>query len=266
MAKAMVPTDGSTEGVVIAPDGTIYHSQSFSGNFIGRIRPGMAHERNWVMVGAQVLGITYDPKRKVLYAGSRSRQKILKIEVDKTPPTVTELADAEGGVNGVTLGEDDAVYYNDQTGGHISRVSPDGMKTRVTNTPIPSGPNGIAFGPDGMLYVNQWSGPNVWRLKLDATGKEMTREMFGTYGRNGGDGLAFDAMGRLYITAGGMLYKMGTDGKLIGAPMAANGANIDFGAGALSCMDAYVGGNGGGLKVITLDAPGANVPWHRAAE
>ena len=45
-------------------------------------------------VGAQVLGLAYDPKLKVLYAGSRSRSQILKIDVSATPPTVANLAAA----------------------------------------------------------------------------------------------------------------------------------------------------------------------------
>jgi len=72
---------GSSEGIVVAPDGTIYFSQSFSGSNIGRVRPGMALEAAWVNVGATVLGLAYDPKLKVLYAGSRSRSRILKLPV-----------------------------------------------------------------------------------------------------------------------------------------------------------------------------------------
>jgi sugar lactone lactonase YvrE len=262
--RAMIPTTGSTEGLVITPDGTIYHSQSFAGNYISRIRPGMAEETNWVMVGAQVLGITYDPKLKVVYAGSRSRGKILKIEVEKTPPTVTELADAEKTVNGVTLGEDGAVYYADQGSGKISRVAADGTKTAVSATNVPGGPNGLAFGPDKKLYINQYDGKDVVRLTLDATGKETARETFITLPGNHGDGIAFDAMGRLYVTATGGLFQIGTDGKVIKTIPGQNSANLEFGAGALSCMDLYSGGNGGGLKVTTIDAPGMDVPWHRA--
>jgi sugar lactone lactonase YvrE len=262
--KAMIPTAGSTEGIVVTPEGTIYHSQSFGGTFISRIRPGMAEETNWVMVGPQVLGITYDPKLKVIYAGSRSRLKILRIEVDKTPPTVSELANAEKEVNGVTLGEDGAVYYADQGSGKISRVSADGTKTTVSKTPIPGGPNGLAFGPDKKLYINQYAGKDVVRLTLDAAGAETARETFITLPGDRGDGIAFDAMGRLYVTAAGGLFQIGTDAKVIRTITGQNTANLEFGAGALSCMDLYSGGNSGGLKVTTVDAPGMDVPWHRA--
>ena len=47
--------------------------------------------------------------------------------------------------------------------------------------------------------------------------------------------------------------------------MASNGANIEFGAGALRCNDVYVGSNGAGIVRHPLDVKGANVPWHRAA-
>ena len=259
--------DGSSEGIVIAPDGTIYFSRSFSGATIGRIRPGMPPEVNWVNVGNTVLGITYDPKLKVLYAGSRSRSQILKINVMADPPTVENLAAASGGVNGLTLGEDGAVYWADQGARRIFRATAQGEKTEVTTSQLPYEPNGLAFGPDGMLYINSWTGMDIYRLKLDATGKEMMREMFTTLSNRSQDGIAFDSEGNMYVTASG-LHKVTPDGqaeKLMNLDGAVNGANLDFGVGALSCNDLYSGGNNGGIRIVKLPVTGANVPWHREA-
>jgi sugar lactone lactonase YvrE len=76
---------------------------------------------------------------------------LVEVTVGATP-TVNNLAAVEAGINGVTLGEDGAVYYSDQTGGNIYRVTSTGTKTKVTTTTI-SDPNGIAFGADKQLYV-----------------------------------------------------------------------------------------------------------------
>jgi streptogramin lyase len=259
---------GAAEGVVITPDGTMYYSQSFSANTsIGRYRPGMAAEPNFIPnVGAQVLGITYDPKRKILYAGRRSNAAVLKIDLKVTPPTVATLAPAEADINGMTLGEDDAVYYSDQTGRNIHRVTPEGMKTKVNTTPLPGEPNGIAFGPDKALYVVYWAGTQqVTKLTL-TNGAETARAVFlASLGAGNADGAAFDEMGRLYVTAGGMLRRIAANGASVDMMMASNGANIDFGAGALKCTDVYVGSNGGGIRRHALDVKGMDVPWHREA-
>ena len=263
-----VVSTGAAEGVVITPDGTLYYSQSFNGSNIGRYRPGMAAEPSFVPnVGAQVLGLTYDPKRKLLYAGRRSNPPaVLKINVAVTPPTVSVLAPAETGINGVTLGEDDAVYYSDQNDRRIFRVTPEGMKQQVNTTPLPGQPNGLAFGADKALYVVYWSGSmQVTKLTL-TDGVETGRAVFiQSIGAGNADGAAFDEMGRLYVTANGMLRRIAADGSSVDMMMASNGANIDFGAGSLKCTDVYVGSNDKGIRRHTLDVKGANVPWHREA-
>jgi hypothetical protein len=72
-------------------------------------------------------------------------------------------------------------------------------------------------------------------------------------------------MGRLYVTAGGMLRRIAANGASVDMMMASNGANIDFGAGALKCTDVYVGSNNGGIRRHALDVKGMDVPWHREA-
>ena len=93
---ASVPT---AEGLVIGPDGTLYFSQPFVGSntqYLGRHRPPYDRppELQWVDLGGNALGITLDPQRNVLYAGSRSLKNLLKVTLTE-PPVVTALADAE---------------------------------------------------------------------------------------------------------------------------------------------------------------------------
>jgi lysophospholipase L1-like esterase len=257
----------NAEGLVLAPDGTIYFSQPFVGpntRYLGRYRPpyGEPPETQWVDMGGDALGIALDPARNVLYAGSRTLKKLLRVTLGE-PPSVVALAEVEGGINGVTLGEDGAVYYSDQDGGHLYRVTPEGTKTRVTTQTITE-PNGIAFGPDGRLYVVSWATTEVTRLSL-AGGAEAGREHFATLPQVKGDGIAFDARGRVYVTASSTLYEISPDGKEVTPLGRTAGANIEFGAGALSCSDMYIAGVGQGIRRFSHDASGLDVPWHRAA-
>jgi glucose/arabinose dehydrogenase len=260
-----IPT---AEGLVVAPDGTIYFTQPYgkgASGFLGRYKPPYtAPELNWIDLGGKALGITIDPKRGVLYAGSRDRKKLLAVFLAEKP-LVMEIADVEPAINGVTLGEDDAVYYTDSKGGHVYRVTFDGGKTQVTTTPIED-PNGIAFSPDGHLFVLSYGKAKITRLTLDH-GKETAREPFAeiTGGKNA-DGIAFDAKGNLYVTANG-LYRVTPDGKTIRRLGEFYGANAEFGRGALGCSDLYTAGNGKGIaRLEGNDIPGADVPWHRAKE
>jgi lysophospholipase L1-like esterase/sugar lactone lactonase YvrE len=266
-ARPSLEQISNAEGLVIAPDGTIYFSQPFVGSntqYLGRYRPpyDQPPETRWVDMGGNALGIALDPERKVLYAGSRTLKKLLRVTLGD-PPTLRALADAEGGINGVTLGEDGAVYYSDQDGGHLYRVDPEGAKTRVTTSPITE-PNGIAFGPDGKLYVVSWTTTEVTRLEL-ANGVEVGRVLFATLPQVKGDGIAFDARGRVYATASSTLYEISPDGKEVHPLGRTAGANIEFGAGALACTDMYIAGVGQGIRRFQHDTAGLDVPWHRAA-
>ena len=254
----------SAEGLVIAPDGTIYYSQPFASEqptFLGRYRPpyDQPPEIRWLDLNGNALGLAYDPKRNALYAGSRTLRKVLRV-TPSDPPVVTELAEAESGINGVTLGPDGAVYYSDQTGGRIYRVAPEGAKSAVTIDPLVQ-PNGVAFGPDGRLYVVSWTTPEVVRLTVKDN-VEATREVFATLPQARADGIAFDARGLAYVTANKTLYRIGVDGKTVEPLGASNGANIEFGAGALSCTDMYIAGNGQGIARYVHDTRGMDVPWH----
>jgi lysophospholipase L1-like esterase/sugar lactone lactonase YvrE len=254
----------SAEGLVIAPDGTFYFSQPFRGehqHFLGRHRPPYAEppDPRFVDLGGNALGLTLDPQRNLLYAGSRTLKKLLKVSLTE-PPSVAVHAEAEDGVNGLTLGADGSVYYSDENGGHVHRVTAEGVKAQVTTSPIVA-PNGLAFGPDGALYVVSWKTPEVTRLTLDG-GRETQRTLFATLPQARADGIAFDAKGRLYVTASSTLYEIAPDGQAVTPLGRTGGANLDFGSGALPCSDLYAAGVGLGLRLFRHDTPGLDVPWH----
>jgi glucose/arabinose dehydrogenase len=256
-----IPT---AEGLVIAPDGAFYFTQPFgkgASRFLGRYRPPYtAPELRWLDVGDEALGVTFDPQNDVLYVGSRSRKKLLAITLSN-PPAIKELADVEPGINGLTLYEDGSVFYTDQKGGHIYRVHPDGKKSQVTTTPLED-PNGLAFAPDNRLFVLSYAKAKITKLRL-SNGREVQRAPFADLpGGKKADGIAFDARGEMYVTAGD-LFRVARDGKKVERVGAAYGANADFGVGPLACTDLYMAGNGQGITRASLPTKGLFVPWHR---
>jgi len=244
-----------TEGLAIAPDGTIYYSQSQA---VGRRVPGGATEDGWVaLAGAgTVWGMALSPAG-VLYVGSPDTGILYAIDTTAAAPAAMTLDGAAGAPNGVTMGPDDAVYYGDFGGGRIYRVTAAGAKTEVTASTIPQ-VNGLLFDADGTLLALAYGSGAINRLTLDATMHETGRVMAGSIGGNP-DGIARDDMGRYYVTdnSAGQLLRMdasfGAEETLLSGLPAA--ANIAFGKGALRCTDVYIA-SGGDLGLFNGDSSG----------
>jgi hypothetical protein len=251
---------GSMEHLVVTPEGTIYYSSG--GAAIGRIAPGKPDQDNWVRA-TQIVGLTYDPRRRTIYAGlhGRLRMLVVKLTVEDVPDVDERpLGAGAGGIYGMTLGEDGAVYYLDEWNGSIYRADPDTWTHTQVVTGLPGRPHALAFGPDGWLYVTQTAGVEVWRVRVEG-GKEVAREKFATVGFPEGRGIAFDEQGRLYVTTEGRLTIFDRQGKMIREePSSAGG--LDFGAGHLPCTTLYVAAREG-LSAHQFDIRGMNVPWHR---
>jgi hypothetical protein len=249
---------GAKEGLVVDPDGNVYFS-SRTGSVGRYVAPyDKPPQTQWATVPGQVFGVILDPKRKVVYAGSRGANKMFRIPM-ADPTKMDVLGPVKGGVNGLTLGDDGTVYYTDQVGGHVYGLSPEGMEKQVTKTPV-SQANGLAFAPDGSLHVLSWTKPGVdTRIVVDANHMEVSRTVFASVPTGNADGIAFDKMGNAYITSGA-LYKVSSDGKTQMKIDNTSGANVEFGAGALSCTDLLWAGSD---HLIMNAMAGADVPWHR---
>lgn len=254
---------GSTEGIVIGPDGAIYFSQAGS---VGRIAPDGTRNNRWAVVtGATTMwGLALDRARNRLYAGSPVTRKIHAVDLSSDPPQVSDFVTGAGGPNGLTMGPDGYLYYSDFSGNQVYRVNGDGMRTQVTATGISSA-NGVAFDAMGNLLVLSYSQGRLYRLTL-TDGAETGRTML-AMGLGSADGLALDAAGNIYVTdqGGRRLIRLSPTGQNpedlltgLNAP-----ANIEFGYGALPCTDIYVATGGGVRRYEDGMTAGFAVPWHR---
>jgi len=256
---------GKMEQMSVAPDGTVYWSNQ--GASIGKYAPPYANgtiEATWkTIAGAGILGIALDPKRNVLYAGSReTADKLYTIDLATGNVTNTVTLPSSHSINGVTIGDDANVYYTDQSGGNVYRVGPtDTAPTKINTMSVAQG-NDLAFGPDGWLYVNIWSPSPATIVRLNIqNGVAVAQELFVTLtGSGNGDGIAFDSAGNIYANAGG-LYKV-TPAKEVTKVAASGTAGIELGCGALSCNDLFYS-TASTVSLLTVTPGGLNVYWHR---
>lgn len=108
------------------------------------------------------------------------------------------VADSKGGVY-TSFG---GVYY----------VSPKGVITKYGEN---VGPNGIVLSPDEKtLYVT--NGGKLTAFDVQPDGSLTNQHDFATWEGGGGDGSAFDAAGRLYVTAGPGVVVISPEGKVLG--------------------------------------------------
>ncbi len=261
--RPVITSVRGTEGLVIAADGTIYYSQSHA---VGRIVPGMDPQPGWAQLPAAastVWGIAIDVANHRLLVGSPATRIIYAVDLRSASPMGVSYLTGAGSPNGLIMGTDGALYYTDFGGGHVYRVTGTGVgaRTRVTLTPV-SGADGIAFHRDGSLYVEGYNDGTLVRLTL--TGNMESDRSVVVTGLRAPDGLAFDAMDRIYIGGGSGLIRLDADGTNpvvlrmgLSAP-----ANVEFGSGALPCTDIYVATGTTMVRYEMGDTAGASVPWH----
>ena len=166
-------------------------------------------------------------------------------------------------INGVTLGEDGAVYYTDQATAHVYRVTAGRHQDAGYTTSPLEDLNGIAFGPDKNALrpdVRQGEGhpSQRWRpARRSRVRPSPTSPAAGTPTASPSTSRAASTSPRA------ALFRVSGDGKTVESLGEAYGANADFGIGALGCSDLYTAGNGKGIFRFENDTPGGDVPWHR---
>jgi gluconolactonase len=116
-----------------------------------------------------------------------------------------------GRVNDLITDGNGGAYF---TVGGAFYVNSEGQVSTVADQDIRS--NGIMLSPDGQtLYVTNHT--DVLAFDVQADGTTTNRRDFGSLdGDNGGDGMAIDSEGRLYVTANAGIHILSSDGEHLG--------------------------------------------------
>lgn len=173
-----VPAGADARGLAVGSDGALWFGQWRRDGKIGRMTT----------------------------AGQYSELALPAMPDDQSPAT-----------NSVALGPDGAIWYTEEAGDAVGRITPEGSATRY-NLPgydsrygASSGPHAITAGPDGNLWFLE-SGPA--RIARITTGGAITE--FPLTGAGDAFDLAAGPDGQLWATSfgGGDVYRVATDGSV----------------------------------------------------
>ncbi len=214
--RLVVRTGHYTEGVVVAPDGTLYFSMTGPG-VVARMNPGMTEHTTWARVAAaNGHAIDADGTHVVM----SSVGAILRLDGSGTAIDVVACkVDGRWLVypNDVVLDPYRGGYYVTDSGyketpetlpadpqGRVYRIDPTGAVREAAGGIAYA--NGIALSSDGQsLYVGESVTGNIWRYPVeDDDGSLGRRELLATTPRAPGvvavpDGCTVAADGRLFV-------------------------------------------------------------------
>ena len=180
---------------------------------------------------SRIIKLAADGKTTVLYADTRTGGSVsqntkgalfmtsrgLKQSIMQVTPTRRVLADSYQGdpldclggvVNDLSADSKGGVYF---TMGGVYYANPKGLVTKYGETT----PNGIVLSADEKtLYVT--NGPALAAFDVQPDGSLTNQREFVRWEGGGGDGLAIDATGRVYVTANPGVHVIGPDGKYLG--------------------------------------------------
>ena len=181
---------------------------------------------------SRVLKLDADGKTTILYSDTRTGGSLsqntrgalfvtsrgLKQAIVQLTPTRRVHADSYQGepldclggvVNDLTADGKGGVYF---TMGGVYYANPSGVVTKYGES---INPNGIILSADEkILYVT--NGPALAAFDVQPTGALTNQREFVRWEGGGGDGLAIDATGRVYVTASPGVHVIGPDGKHLG--------------------------------------------------
>ena len=246
------------EGPAWHPSGNVYFSDGSNNRIMRRDRTGAMHVFRHPSGAAN--GLLFDYQGRLLACegpGPGGRRRVTRTEHDGTITVLTDNYRGRkyAGPNDLALDSKGRLYFTDPRYGPrddleivdadgravegVYRIDPDGSVTQVLTHEV-NRPNGILVSADDKyLFVvdNNNNTPRVprvvWRFELaaDGTVARDSRKMLHDFGRGrGGDGMALDVKGRLYVAAGrtvpspphetteaaGGVYVITPDGKQVG--------------------------------------------------
>lgn len=164
-------------------------------------------------------GLRFDPQGRLVACEGGGR--VTRTDVKSGQITVlAERFEGKplGAPNDLTLDAQGRIYFTSRLGNRdpkagnvnaVYRIDPDGAISRVLASPAIDMPNGIVTSPDDkILYLIDSDGRDKGARRIRAyelraegtTGKEWL--LYDFYPGRGGDGMAIDAEGNLYVAAG----------------------------------------------------------------
>ena len=159
----------------------------------------------------------------------------------------TTIADGLG-TNDLAVSSRGHVYITDTGKKQVTRVDPKTGQAKAADVGI-TAPNGIGLSPDhSTLYVSDYGGMNVYAFKVQPDGSLTDKKALMTMKAPenkpavaGGDGMAIDAAGRLYVTTALGLQVFSAKGDLLGVlPKPGNGPLVSVGFGGKELDQLYV--------------------------
>jgi enterochelin esterase family protein len=159
----------------------------------------------------------------------------------------TTIADGLG-TNDLAVSSHGHVYITDTGKKQVTLVDPKTGQAKAADVGI-AAPNGIGLSPDhATLYVSDYGGTNVYAFKVQPdgtlTGKKALMTMKAPENKPtvaGGDGMAIDAAGRVYVTTALGLQVFDANGHLLGVlPKPGNGPLVSAGFGGKNLDQLYV--------------------------
>ena len=212
----------TADGMSATPEGHLLFAQEQS-NSIRRLWPD---GREWVEVpyvhGAGAVSV--DGQGRMLAVERSCTDPGLKLGVCNELPRIVQLAPqrrvlAEEYADGSSLGRLNDLVADGRGGAYFTQgalyhTTADGAVTKVADAE--NFTNGLALSPDGdTLYVTDMR--NVIALDVARDGSTSNRRIFATLSQDaqgfGGDGMAVDNTGRLYVTGDAGIYVFGEDGR-----------------------------------------------------
>ncbi len=216
-----------TEGPAAAADGTVYFSD-IANNRIMRFDPATGTHAVWRQPSGRSNGLLFDPHGRLLvcegneWGDNDGGRRVTR--TDMATGEIEVLTDRFEGVrynapNDVAACSNGLIFFTDPCYGDrtkmemehesVYRIDPGGTVTRVISQPDIERPNGIAISPDEKTMYLIDSCPNVggnrkvWAFDLSDDGTVSNQRVAYDFapGR-GGDGMAVDQQGNLYIAAG----------------------------------------------------------------
>lgn len=215
-----------TEGPAAAADGSVYFTDIMNNRILKYDGQGGAFQVFRADSG-RANGLLFDPVGRLLACegnefGPNGRRRITR--TDLSAGVVEVLTDRFEGAqynapNDIAACSNGQIFFTDPCYGDrttmqmvhesVYRIDLDGWVTRVVSQPQIQRPNGIALSPDERTLYLVDSCPvvggnrKIWAFDLSEQGAvSQQRLVYDFGGGRGGDGMAVDQAGNLYIAAG----------------------------------------------------------------